>query len=89
MYGHILCTTTVSIYGIPTVRWFKNKKTNQKKARFSKKSWVLKKGWVFFQKKNKLGFPQKSWFFFQKKKVGFSKKAGFSKKNWVFKKAGY
>ena len=69
MYGNILCTTTVSIYDIPTVCWFKNRKANQKK-----KSRVFQK---------KLGFPKKAVFF--KKKLGFQKKLGFLKQSWVFK----
>ena len=70
MYGNILCTTTVSIYDIPTVRWFKNRKANQKMPGFQKK---------------KLGFPKKAGFFlkkvgFSKKKLGFQKKLDFQRK---------
>ena len=58
----------------------KTEKQTKKKAGFSKKSWVLKKGWVFL---NKL------FFFFFKKSWVFQKQAGFSKKNWVLKKMGF
>ena len=76
MYGNILCTTTVSIYEIPTVCLFKNRKANQKKkARFSKKrlgfpkkAVFLKKSWVF---KEKMGFTEK--LRFKCKSIGFSK----------------